>query len=87
MVLLANKFLLLGTMWVQWQLIPTYGAVKWSYFTSPFGDPMLIVSNTRAPAVILTYDPLRGLFVPTQQQSKKYFLYNLTLFLVWGKCQ
>jgi len=58
-----------GTMWVQWQLIPTNGAVKWSYFTSPFDDPMLVVSNTRGPPVIFTYEPLRGLFVPTQKQD------------------
>ena len=64
-------------MWVQWQLIPTYGAVKWSYFKSSYGHPMLVVANTKAQPTILTYDPLRGLFKPTAEQG------NINLTSIW----
>ena len=48
----------------------TTGAVRWHFFTSDNGDPMLVVSNTKSIAIIFTFDPLRGLFKPTKKQGK-----------------
>ena len=40
-----------GSMWVEWQRIPTNGAVKWSFFKSQYEDPMLVVANSKAQPV------------------------------------
>ena len=54
---------------MEWQRIPTEGAVRWHFFTSDNGDPMLGVSSTKSIAIIYTFDPLRGFFKPTKKQG------------------
>ncbi|XP_047129042.1 uncharacterized protein LOC100199482 isoform X1 [Hydra vulgaris] len=65
-----------GKIWVEWQRIPTQGAVKWTYFQAEYGEPMLVVANSKSQAVIYTYDPLRGIFKPTQLQGLNPFQWN-----------
>ena len=54
---------------MEWQRIPTEGAVRWHFFTSDNGDSMLGVSSTKSIAIIYTFDPLRGFFKPTKKQG------------------
>ena len=56
-------------MFLEWQRIPTEGAVRWHFFTSDNGDPMLVVSNTKSIAIIYTFDPLRRFFKTTNKQG------------------
>ena len=58
-----------GKLWVEWQRIPTQGGRKATYFLSDYGDPMLIICNSKSQAVIYTHDPLRGIFKPTRVQG------------------
>ncbi|XP_066917785.1 uncharacterized protein [Clytia hemisphaerica] len=58
-----------GNLWVEWQRIPTNGAVKATYFVSEFGDPMLVIANAKAQATIYTYDVVKGIFKPTMVQG------------------
>jgi len=56
-------------LWVEWQRIPTNGAVKATFFLSDFGDPMLVIANSKAHATIYTYDVIKGIFKPTVVQG------------------
>ena len=54
---------------MEWQRISTEGAVRWHFFTSDNGDPMLGVFSTKSIAIIYTFDPLREFFKPTKKQG------------------
>ena len=72
-VRIALTLYFIGSLWVEWQRLPTKGAVKATYFESDFGDPMLVIANTRAQAVIYTMDVLKGIFKPTLIQGLHIF--------------
>ena len=58
-----------GKMFVEWQRIPTEGAVRRHFFTIDNGDPMLGVFNTKSIAIIYTFNLLRGFFKPANKQG------------------
>ena len=58
-----------GSLWVEWQRIPTNGAVKATYFENDMGDPMLVIANSKSQAVIYTMDVLQGIFKRTTVQG------------------
>ena len=62
-----------GSFFVEWQRIPTSGAMKWEAFTGPMGEQFLVVANSRSQAVIYAYDHQSGLFKPTGVQGVNPF--------------
>ena len=68
-----------GKFFVEWQRVPTNGAVKWSSFAGPNGAILLVVANARGQAVIYTYDTRKGLFKPTNVQGLHPFPGNTTI--------
>ena len=57
---------------MEWQRLPTNGAVKATFFKSDLGAPMLVIANSRAQAVIYTMDAFSGVFKPTSVQGLNY---------------
>ena len=58
-----------GRFFVEWQRIPTNGAVRWSSFQGPNKETFLAVANSRSQALIYVYDQIKGLFKPTAIQG------------------
>lgn len=58
-----------GRFFVEWQRIPTNGAVRWSSFQGPNKETFLAVANSRSQALIYVYDQIKGLFKPTAVQG------------------
>ena len=58
-----------GRFFVEWQRIPTNGAVRWSSFLGPKKETFLVVANSRSQALIYVYDQIKGLFKPTAIQG------------------
>ena len=58
-----------GSLFVEWQRIPTSGAMKWDAFNGPGGEQFLVVANSKSQAVIYIYDHCIGLFKPTNLQG------------------
>ena len=62
-----------GRFFVEWQRIPTNGAMKWNAFSGPNGEQFLVVANSKSQAVIYVYDYRIGLFKPTKMQGVSPF--------------
>lgn len=65
-----------GKYFVEWQRIPTAGAMRWSAFTGPDGTQLLTVANSKSQALIYVYDPRIGLFKPTKVQGVNPYPYS-----------
>eukprot|EP00794_Sanderia_malayensis_P005492 gene5492-6177_t len=65
-----------GKFFVEWQKIPTNGALKISSFNVKDTGILLTVANSKSDSVIYTYDAIRGLFKPTKIKGFKQSLFN-----------